>query len=277
MPSRIRTIHSRLRQDEYVGPNRCLPCTAVNLVIAGGVAGAFAVVTVSLGVTAFVVAVLAIYFRGYLVPGTPTLTQRYFPEQVLVLFGKQPTATDGAGATQTAAVGPSDETDEPAQQLVGAGVVEPCADVDDLCLAPSFRETWWRRIERFRDNERAKEQLAATIRVDPAALSFEEKSAGFVVGYQGDRIAQWSSKGAFLADLAADPTLGEWVSGWSELPDHARTEHLVRLRAMLERCPACDEQLEENVETMSSCCGSDIQSISLDCPECGSLFTGTDR
>lgn len=278
MPSRIRSIHSRLRQEQYVGSNRCLPCTAVNLLIAGIVAAALGVVTVSLGVAAFAVAVVAIYFRGYLVPGTPTLTQQYLPDRVLAWFGKQPTATDGAGTRRTTdARTPPGEADEPAQRLVAAGVVEPCGDVDDLCLSSSFHETWWRRIEQFREPERAKEQLAATIRVDPAALSFEEEPTGFAVEYQGDRIGQWSSKGAFLADLAADPTLGEWIGAWGELSDQTRTEHLVRLRAMLERCPACGAELQENVETISSCCGPDIRNVSLECPACGTLFSGTDR
>lgn len=275
MLSRIRTVHSRLRQNDYVGQNRCTPCTVVNLLIAGVVAGALALVTVPLGVAGFVVSVTAIYFRGYLVPGTPTLTQRYLPDRVLAWFGKQPTAADGAGARGATTL--LDAGDEPAQRLVEAEIVQPCPDADDLCLTPSFRETWWRRIEQFRETERATEQLAATIQVDPDALSVYEEPTGFAVRYQGDRIGQWSSEGAFIADLAADPTLGEWISDWEALSDQTRTEHLVRLRAMLEQCPACGEDLQENVETVSSCCGPDIRNISLACPACGTLFTGTDR
>lgn len=280
MPSWMRTVHSRLRQSEYVGPNRCLPCTVLNLLIAGALAGVLALVALPLGVVGLVASLAAIYFRGYLIPGTPTLTQQYLPDRVLAWFGKQPTAADGAGTMQFTDT-PSrvaDEADDPAQRLVAAGVVTPCSDSDDLCLAPKFRETWWRRIEQFRERETARDQLAATIRVDPEALSFDEESGtGFTVSYEGDRIAHWSSKGAFFADLAADPTLGEWLRGWDELPDSTRTELLVRLRALLQRCPACNRELDENVDMMSSCCGPDVRTVSLDCPQCGSLFSGTDR
>lgn len=280
MLSWMYTLHSRLRQSEYVGPNRCLPCTVVNLLIAVALAGAFTLVALPVGVVALVTSLAAIYFRGYLIPGTPTLTQQYFPDSVLAWFGKQPTAADGAGAVQfTESPSPAgDEVDGPAQRLVAAGVVQPCSDSEDLCLAPKFKETWWRRIEQFRERKTAKEQLAATIRVDPDVLSFDEElGPGFTVSHEGEKIAHWSSKGAFLADLAADPTLGEWLPGWDELPDNTRTELLVRLRALLQQCPACNRELDENVDTMSSCCGADVRTVSLDCPQCGTVFSGTDR
>jgi len=88
---------ARFKNPEYTGANRCLPCTVVNTLIAavlavgvgvgvGTVAGAApGAVT---GLAAFGVSVAAIYFRGYLVPGTPTLTKRYFPPWLLALFGK---------------------------------------------------------------------------------------------------------------------------------------------------------------------------------------------
>lgn len=91
-------LTDKMRRPEYVGENRCLPCTAVNLVIAAiaAVAASFllAALGVSTGVHAavggfvFGVSVVAVYLRGYLVPGTPTLTKRYLPLWALRLFGK---------------------------------------------------------------------------------------------------------------------------------------------------------------------------------------------
>ena len=60
----------RLRQPEYTGRNRCVPCTIVNLLIAVIITGGVAVVSIPLGGALFVVSLGAIYFRGYLVPGT---------------------------------------------------------------------------------------------------------------------------------------------------------------------------------------------------------------
>ncbi|WP_225332713.1 hypothetical protein [Halomicrobium urmianum] len=79
-----------LRQPEYIGENRCLPCTVVNLVIAAGVAVAVGRRSKAKGALAFAAAAVLIYLRGYLVPGTPTLTKRYLPREVLAWFGKDP-------------------------------------------------------------------------------------------------------------------------------------------------------------------------------------------
>jgi hypothetical protein len=83
---------NQLRQPAYTGDNRCLPCTAVNIVIAVVVSAFASIVSPVLGVGVFVLSLVAIYVRGYLVPGTPTLTKRYFPERVLRWFDKESTA-----------------------------------------------------------------------------------------------------------------------------------------------------------------------------------------
>lgn len=205
-----------------------------------------------------------------------------------------PIVTDGAGpGDPTSAISPRTDTDrtdppedtdadETARRLLTAGVVEPCAQADDLCLAAAFHEQWWRRIGQCRDTETAKQRLAAVIDADPRVLSFDTRDrsgpgAAFVVSHEGDTIAQWPSRGAFLADLAAEPTLAEWIGDWAELPDRTRTELLVRLRALLDTCPACDRSLRQNVETVSTCCGGNLRRVSVECPACGSVFNATSR
>ena len=83
-----------LRQPEYTGENRCTPCTVVNVCIAALLAVAVGVAFPLAGVVVFVLSLAAIYLRGYLVPGTPTLTKRYLPNRVLALFDKAPDSTD---------------------------------------------------------------------------------------------------------------------------------------------------------------------------------------
>jgi hypothetical protein len=85
----IRSVGDRLRRPEYTGENRCMPCTVVN----GCLALVAAVVVTALvgplgGLVVLTAGLGAIYFRGYLVPGTPELTVRYFPPWLLELFGK---------------------------------------------------------------------------------------------------------------------------------------------------------------------------------------------
>lgn len=142
-----------LRQEEYVGENRCWPCTVVNIAIGALLAlagGAIArrvggensgrLVTIVLGV----VFGAAISLRGYLVPGTPTLTKQYLPEPVLQLFGKSPgTDTDDLAFSEqieerveTDTVQSSDDADQDATESTASATdaVEPedtDADADE--------------------------------------------------------------------------------------------------------------------------------------------------
>ncbi|MBZ6495059.1 hypothetical protein [Natrinema longum] len=84
------------KQPEYTGENRCGPCTVLNLCIAAVVGSVIARKSRLGGALAVGVSIGLIYLRGYLVPGTPTLTKRYLPPEVLRWFGKDP-APDVAG------------------------------------------------------------------------------------------------------------------------------------------------------------------------------------
>jgi len=79
-----------LRQPEYTGENRCEPCTVLNLVIAAVLGSVIARKSRLGGLLAVGISVALIYLRGYLVPGTPALTKRYLPPEVLRWFGKEP-------------------------------------------------------------------------------------------------------------------------------------------------------------------------------------------
>ena len=274
--SPLRHTVERLRQPAYTGPNRCLPCTTVNAAIAAAVAVVVGVAwhPVGGGMT-FAVCLAVIYLRGYLVPGTPELTKRYVPGRLLRLFGKEPLANADDGTTPE---GRDAETTETETLLRTAGVVEPEPEADDLRLTDEFREVWWRRIRQFRDDEeRAARHLASVLDVDPAALGFVGE-AEFGVSYEGDLIAEWFSEAAFYADLAAEPTLAEWLDGWDDLGDRRRTNLLAGLRAFLERCPACDADLQQVENVRQSCCTTDLVSVSVDCESCGArVFSGSYR
>ncbi|WP_396613336.1 hypothetical protein ACH9L7_17035 (plasmid) [Haloferax sp. S1W] len=86
-----------LHQPEYTGENRCEPCTVLNLLIAGLLGSVVARKSKLGGVVAVGLSIGLIYLRGYLVPGTPTLTKRYLPPEVLRWFGKDPQPAVAAG------------------------------------------------------------------------------------------------------------------------------------------------------------------------------------
>lgn len=269
-----RTIPAMLelvRNPEYTGENRCYPCTFVNSLIAVGLAAGLAVLWIPAGVVALGIFGVIIYLWGYLVPGTPQLTQRYLPARVLRLFDKESIAVeataDGAGEREPKR--------DPEELLVTSGVVEECEDEADLCLTETFREVWWRRIRQFRnDEDRAAAELASVLEVDPAALTFKEVDDTFTVVFQGDSVAQWASDAAFYADLAVEPTLAEWLDNWREFGDHERTRLIAGMRVFLESCPMCEAALEPVEDVRSSCCSGELVNVSIFCEECGAKLVG---
>ncbi|ELY55555.1 hypothetical protein [Natronolimnohabitans innermongolicus] len=116
-------IVDELKQPEYTGENRCEPCTILNLAIAAIVGSLIARKTKLGGLLAVGFSIALIYLRGYLVPGTPTLTKRYLPPAVLRWFGKEPepelaSGLGGIDADGTASVADGDAS-------AGAGTDSP--------------------------------------------------------------------------------------------------------------------------------------------------------
>ena len=270
---------NRLRQPAYTGDNRCLPCTIVNSIIAVGLAASIAFLWFPAGIFALVLFAATIYFRGYLVPGTPELTKRYFPVWLLRIFGKEPfdgveTTDGGIRDASTPKDGP--DRDEAEQLLRSAGIVTDCPDEDDLCLTDEFQKVWWRRIRLFRDDEgRAAAHLAQVLDIDPEQLTLVNGEGSFSVEFDGDPIGRWSSDATFYADLAAEPTLAEWLPEWEELDDQTRTELLAGMRAFLQACPACEAELTQVENVRQSCCAGELVSVSVECDSCGArVFSG---
>jgi hypothetical protein len=89
----LRGVLKAIEQPEYTGENRCLPCTVLNLAVAVGVALVVGRRRRAAAGAWLLGAVALIALRGYLVPGTPELTKRYLPDEVLAWFGKDPRET----------------------------------------------------------------------------------------------------------------------------------------------------------------------------------------
>ncbi|MFB6129524.1 MAG: hypothetical protein ABEJ28_01730 [Salinigranum sp.] len=334
--SAIRDALSPVRQPEYTGENRCIPCTVVNLAIAAVLSLAVWVwLSAVLAVVVAAVSVAAIVLRGYLVPGTPALTKRYLPDRVLALFDKGPTprtatavgsgveaaASGGAAGAGTAPSGtdaagdgsvdgaqsggagddpsgedspgddapnggppgddaPGDGATDVERMLVSAGLVEECADRDDLCLAPSFRETWRERMDDF-DSEEARRRAASQIYdQDPEDLTFEPRSNvklgdegeaemdTFCVLLDGLYFDEYESRAAFVAEMAAVDLLAERVPAWDDLSEPARRNLLGSLRLFLDFCPACGGPVGFSEDAVESCCRS-FDVVAATCLDCG--------
>lgn len=249
----------QLRQPEYTGENRCVPCTIVNVGIAIVVSGAVALVSLPAAVAAFAACIAAIYLRGYLVPGTPTLTKRYLPDSVLRLFDKHepdpPAVTD---------------QEDIERFLLEVGAVEECREGTDLCLTPGFREAWYDRIATRREADDADGGIDALFRgldIDSDRVTVREHGEAYDAYVDDVRVGQWESRAAFLADLGAEAELRDRHPAWGRLGFDARTEILGALRLWLDRCPTCDGPVTLGEDTVESCCRS-IDVIAATCDEC---------
>lgn len=246
---------SRLRQPEHIGENRCIPCTVVNVgiaVVASGVVGLWAA---GAGIAVLPVSFLIIYLRGYLVPGTPALTQRYLPDRVLRWFGKVP-------------VRPSTVAFSPEELLVNAGAIGRCEHGDDFCLQSEFQADWRDRIKTVRDRDPGQARLERAIDDPDDDLTFEAVDGNVVAIHDNATVGQWSSSAAIIADVAATDVLPSRVSSWRQLTPVERLQLLGSLRLFLDSCPECDESVELDEEVVDSCCRS-YDVISAACRGCG--------
>lgn len=253
-------LFGSLKQPEYTGENRCVPCTAVNVLIAAVVSGLVGLVSAPLMLVSFTLSLGVIYVRGYLVPGTPTLTQRYFPDRVLRWFDKDPAPAyaiplDGEDDLDTESV------------LLGAGALEPCRDVDDLCLTAGFREAWYREIDRT-DETTAERTVAEMLDVPESRLTIRREARSYVAYVDEEKLGTWLSHEALVADVAAQRVLEERIADWNDVPVDERSGVLRSLRVYLERCPSCEGSVDLTTETQKSCCRSREYLVS-ECGDCG--------
>jgi hypothetical protein len=268
---------ARFRQETYTGSNRCWLCTGLNiglltcLSIIGGI-----LVTLSFGGVVFIVGLIAIWLRGYLVPYTPQLTHSLLA--VLPRGQKTPEmashgSTDGrsGGNREIDATTASVVVDE----LLEAGVL--LEDERRLSLHPEFHRRWRSEIVEARSNER--DELAMAVQaavpwVADASVVTDDDWYWIVLFDDKNRVENetWLSPPAAIADLAAIRALPARI----EYTPRCKTLAAPSLRQFLEQCPVCDSMLE--VTSPHTCCGSPrsvaegIESV-LTCPTCDEVVT----
>ncbi|MFC6903717.1 hypothetical protein [Halalkalicoccus tibetensis] len=247
-------IASTLRQPAYIGENRCGPCTVVNVLLAALLAAPVAVLSPPLGAATLAGCLLAIYLRGYLVPGTPELTEEYLPPAVLRLFGKEPAPRTLGDPEEAGSWGSLEE----------AGIVEREGSVS---LTADFRDRWRAAIHERRDAELGERAVARLLGEGEVA---QRGDRAFSV--DGTQLVRWDSSAALLADVAANELLRERYDDWSAFDRDARRELLGRLRLLLERCPDCDGATTGGSESVDPCCQKSYTVVWNECEACGALL-----
>jgi hypothetical protein len=251
-----------VRRPEYTGENRCRPCTILNLLIVA--TAAVGVGVASEPAIAAVVAVLGvalIYVRGYVVPGTPVLTQTLLPDAVLARFEHgNPTGTEEPSANE-------DRAFDPETALLEAGALEPCQDREDLCLDSLFRTEWHSKMSAAADDVDAAIYHILPSSVEGEVL-VEARRDSLVARVDGATVAEWPSRAAFIADAAGAATLEDADPRWEDRGFAERTRLLAGLRLWLDRCAVCDGHVELGEDTVESCCRS-VQVVAASCRSCG--------
>ncbi|QRY22492.1 hypothetical protein JT689_10820 [Halobacterium sp. GSL-19] len=264
-----------LHQPEYTGENRCEPCTVVNLVIAAVISSLIARKSRIFGLIAVLISVGLIYLRGYLIPGTPTLTKQYLPPTVLRWFGKEPTEpTRGGLGTGNSAVespshrenssdrsiaqqSPTDDGRNLEQYLIDKNILKICDGGSDLCLTTSFKSDLDTILDELDKEEVTTENVTTAFQFDGNNEFLTEEYDDAVLLRRGTTIVgQWPSKAALLADVAISKILADRDSDWKDFNPEAQGEILNGVRIFLDRCPICRSDIQFTEETVESCCQS---------------------
>jgi hypothetical protein len=232
----------RVRRPEYTGPNRCLPCTAVNLALAAAGTAAVALLSPPAALVAGVLSLTLVYLRGYLVPGTPELTKRYLPERTLAWFGKADSPA------------PTSDVD-PGVVLAAADVLVEEPGGADVTLDRAFVAAWTDRTAAVAAGDAAA-ALAAQLDTAGPDLAVTRAGEGLVATVHGRQVGAWESPVAFQADVAAMGLLAQRVPAWDRLGADARSEATGALRLLADTCPSCGGATALEEGTVESCCGS---------------------
>jgi len=273
-----------IREEEYTGENRCNPCTVLNVIIAGVLGLAISLKSKRSGIIVFSLSVIIIYLRGYLVPGTPSLTKQYLPARVLRWFGKEPKPnldtglstdyTDSTDDTITEDTRTGQETDTQSelnveQYLLTQNIVEPCEEIDDLCLTSEFETAWLEEIDQINTENITADEAASLISNGAnEELEIVEYGDARVLTIGDTEVGKWPSHAALIADVTAARVIEKRDQHWNQYKPEKKGELLMSVRLFLETCPTNKGSISMNEETVESCCQS-YNIIAVTCDETG--------
>ncbi|ELY60268.1 hypothetical protein C491_03200 [Natronococcus amylolyticus DSM 10524] len=256
MRESIRTALARVRNPEYTGENRCVPCTIVNVSLAAAGSAIIGSVSRKGGAAAFAGSLAAIGLRGYLVPGTPALTKRYLPAPILERFDAHPLeeSDEDAEALTTETIEEYERQQEravnPERFLLDVGAVE--LRENDLGFTDDLADRIDGRLRTLPDDPLEPALVAELYGLEPAAVTVADRPYPAV--RIGRRIHKWPSTAALRADLATHRALEGLTDRWREVPQAQRIELLEVLRSFRERCPDCGGPITLTEDTVDSCC-----------------------
>jgi len=264
-------VLDRFREPAYTGANRCVPCTVVNVVIAVVLSALVGVLFPPAGVAVFAVSLLSIYLRGYLVPGTPTLTKRYLPDPIRERFDDH--GDEQEWETLQKVEEHRENAVDPERFLVDEGIVAVAEDGEDH-FTDEFAALRAEHLDTNRDALDDPETLAALFDAEPGSVSVKERDYPAIS--IDNRIRKWPSEAALLADVATDAAIAAWTDRWATVPIEQRATIREELRTLGDGCPACGGPITTTADTVESCCGIH-EVLAAECGACGDRLREVDE
>jgi len=269
------------KRTEYIGENRCIPCTVINTVLALGVSVLLGRRSKVIAFAWLIASSVVIYLRGYLVPGTPKITEQFFPDRVLRHFEHHPPietevelksgpkSTDDIGELATDNGRQRRDSVDPESFVRRHEVIKPCDDQDDLCLTSEFKSNWRDTVDEYKTRLLTGEQVASVFGyVENESYDLNEMNGGLILQSSTTTIGQWPSKGALVADLATTDVLDDRNLGWKSLSREQQTKILRSVRIFVDIFPTTGSPVDVLEETVKSCCRS-VDVIAFVCSETG--------
>jgi hypothetical protein len=285
MRESIRETSARYRNPAYTGENRCFPCTIVNVAIAVVTSLLVALVSRRGALIAFVGSLVSIGLRGYLVPGTPTLTKRYLPDRVLARFETHPPAERQSSPDREQSDNLQRETIEelerqreqtvdPERFLLEVDAVEPLEDGSDLRFTDALESEIADQEASLPDDPLEAALLAELYGIDANLIEIQDRSYPAV--RIGHRVHRWPSTSALTADVATHRALEALTDRWADVPQGQRVELLEVLRSFRTNCPDCGGAIAMSEDTIESCCRT-YEVLALICTTCDSALLEFDQ
>lgn len=246
---------SQFKDPRYTGENRCIACTITNVSISLVITVALTVIQPIFAAMFLVVSLLAIYFRGYLIPGTPSLTKRYFPPWLLSIFGKE---TESPSHPQNANVQP-----EEAFQQAGILSEHPSQNLKlDTTVADRYQSS-------IPSLDSVQEEVIRDILGEgDYDITVHASGRSAILAFQGHILSQWPSVASLQADVASAEVIAEELPGWSQRSPRERAILVRGFRSLVEACPDCGETVKIREDEQESCC-STYEVVTVSCEECG--------